>query len=131
MSGNILCSARCAGCDCHSANQHKEREDEFKRHECSARYPHVEPPADCALEELNLWLVENALPEDARDWLLEWANRRAANVIEFLAEPMAEIATMEPSEAQHGTPNWRQSFITAQFVARCALRTCAIPTQEK
>jgi hypothetical protein len=87
----------------------------------------VEPPADCALEELNLWLVENALPEGARDWLLAWANRRAANVIEFLAEPMTEIAAMAPPEEGD---TWRSKFHSAQFVARCALRTCALNNEE-
>lgn len=94
---------------------------------CRARFPHVEPPADCALEELNLWLAEQALPEDARDWLLAWANRRAANVIEFLAEPMKEIAGMVPDDKAQGSLKWRNPFEVARYVARMALKTCAIP----
>ena len=62
---------------------------------CSARLEHVEPGADCALDELTLWLATEGPglgPDEQRDWLLKWANRRAANVIGFLEEPLRWIA---------------------------------------
>jgi len=80
---------------------------------CRAELDHVEPPADCALEELNLWLVTEAAalgPDEQRDWLLAWSNRRSANVIEFLADPMREIAAESNDKS-------------SRFVARRALRT--------
>ncbi len=73
---------RCGGCDHDSP------------HGCTARLPHCEPTATCAVEELSAWLVDEApdLPPDAqRVWLIEWAGRRAANIVAFLAEPMREI----------------------------------------
>ncbi len=62
---------------------------------CSARLEHAEPGDDCALDELNLWLATEGPglgPDEQRDWLLKWANRRAANVIGFLEEPLRWIA---------------------------------------
>jgi hypothetical protein len=61
---------------------------------CCASLAHVEPPSGCALDELNLELAGGLLddPESAREWLVKWANRRAANVVGFLLEPMVEIA---------------------------------------
>ena len=95
-----LPASRCQACDhaCHGGG-------------CDARYIHVEPPADCALDELNLWLATEGPglgPDEQRDWLLKWANRRAANVIGFFEETMREIAT-------GGAPE------SAAFVARRAL----------
>jgi hypothetical protein len=82
---------------------------------CAARLEHVEPEADCALEELNLWLATEAPgigPDEQRDWLLSWSNRRSANVIGFLAEPMREIAATATG--------------SAAFVARRALDTACL-----
>lgn len=88
----------------------------------------VLPPAplvaeeECALEELNLWLVTDGPglgPDQQRDWLLSWANRRAANVIGFLAEPMLEIAT------------GCDSAESAVFVARQALRVSCLEGVEE
>lgn len=82
---------------------------------CQARLEHVEPEADCALEELNLWLATEAAglgPDEQRDWLLAWSNRRSANVIGFLAEPMREIAATATG--------------SVAFVARRALRTACL-----
>lgn len=75
--------ARCVSCDsCHEGK-------------CSAKLPHVEPPAGCALDELNMWLMTGATemrPEESSEWLMLWANRRCANIIECLLEPMRRIA---------------------------------------
>ena len=52
-----------------------------KQCECTARHPHLEPPADCAKDDLMRFVVEHGLdPEDA-DWLLEWAHRRYAQLL--------------------------------------------------
>ena len=99
-----LPASRCEGCAC--------RGDDGG---CRAAIEHVEPPTDCALDELNLWLATEAPglgPDEQRDWLLAWANRRSANVIEFLAEPMREIASGAEG--------------SAAFVARRALRTSCL-----
>lgn len=82
---------------------------------CMATLEHVEPGAGCALEELNLWLVTEAPglgPDEQRDWLLSWSNRRSANVIDFIAEPMREIATTATG--------------SAAFIARRALKTAGL-----
>ena len=95
-----LPAARCDGCRHYSCDG------------CDAQYRHAEPPSDCALEELALWLVSEGPglgPDEQRDWLLSWSNRRSANVIDFLAEPMRQIATDSEDES-------------ARFVARRALR---------
>jgi len=103
-----LPASRCHGCrSCGSDGQ------------CLARLEHVEPGADCALEELNLWLATEAPgigPDEQRDWLLSWSNRRSANVIGFLAEPMQEIATT-------GSDGDR-------FVAWRALKTACLEMEE-
>lgn len=83
---------------------------------CVAELPHVEPPNECALDELNLWLVTDGPglgPDEQRDWLLGWANRRGANVIGFLSEPMQEIAAESDDKS-------------SRFVARRALRTACL-----
>jgi hypothetical protein len=50
-------------------------------HGCTARFKHLEPPADCARDDLMRFIVERGLePEDA-DWLLEWAHRRYAQLL--------------------------------------------------
>jgi len=77
----------------------------------------------CALEELNLWMAEWSIPEGQREWLLCWAARRARNVFDSLAESIRDIAKMLPPGPGHG---YRTKFIDAQFVARCALRACAL-----
>jgi len=84
--------------------------------ECEAKLEHVEPPNECALDELNIWLVTEAQglgPDEQRDWLLSWSNRRSANVLSFLAEPMLEIATETSDES-------------SRFVAKRALRTACL-----
>jgi hypothetical protein len=55
-----------------------------------------DPYEDCALAELDLWLITEApdlSPDRQKRWLIKWANRRADNVLKFLAEPMDEIAS--------------------------------------
>ena len=84
-------------------------------------------PTPCALEELNLWMAEWSIPEDQREWLLRWANRRAHNVIDFLAEPMKQIAQMEPPESRH---KYSSKWLNVQFIARRALKTCALEGEE-
>ncbi len=83
---------------------------------CLARVPHAEPPNDCALDELNMWLATEGPglgPDEQRDYLLGWANRRAANVIGFLVEPMREIAGKTDQDS-------------ARFVARRALKIACL-----
>lgn len=99
-----LPASRCDGC------AHQCRESG-----CTALLEHVEPPVDCALDELNTWLFAEAPGlglDEQRDWLLKWANRRSANVIGFLADPMREIAAMASG--------------SVAFVARCALKTACL-----
>lgn len=107
-----LPSARCDGCRY------------LVKGTCTASLRHVEPDGDCALEELNLWLITEAPgigPDEQRDWLLGWANRRSANVIGFLAEPMKEIAGFQVGD---GGPE--EAVKAVRFVARHALRAAAI-----
>jgi len=92
---------------------------------------HVSPAKECALEELNLWMADHAIPEEERDWLLSWAVRRAANMIDFLAEPMQEIAEMTRDENAEGSLRWRNPFEMARFVARQALKVCALPRAKR
>lgn len=64
-------SERCVGC------QYQ------KGFGCTARQQHIEPPVDCQVDELNIWLLEEAPEltlEEQREWLLRWANRRMASV---------------------------------------------------
>jgi len=83
---------------------------------------------DCALEELNAFMAQWAIPESERQWLLEWANRRAANVIEFLEAPMREIANTEPpGDGDAWVVPWKNRFFMVQAIAERALITCAIP----
>lgn len=73
---------RCAGCGHLGADG------------CGARWPHLEPPIDCAREELFGWAVEHLNEEDPSAqiaWLLAWANRRAANVLERLVDGLQTV----------------------------------------
>ncbi len=94
--------------------------------QCKAMFSHIEPPGDCAIEELEeaLYSGELSEPTEARSWLVGWANRRAANVIEFLVEPLLEIAIKDASE---------DAFSECRFVAAQALKTAGIeiPNQHK
>jgi hypothetical protein len=60
---------------------------------CAARLTHEEPEVDCQVDELNAWLVDMCFEdlEDAREWLLSWANRRNASVQGACAEAMKAI----------------------------------------
>jgi len=56
---------------------------------CSECGQHVEPINGCALEKLNLWLATEGPglgPDEQRDWLLAWADRRAAEIVEAYLE---------------------------------------------
>jgi hypothetical protein len=86
---------RCAGCGHLGADG------------CGACWPHLEPPIDCAREELLAWAVENlidpaGLQFDGREnqiaWLLAWANRRAGNLLERLVDALQQV-TAEAADA--------------------------------
>jgi hypothetical protein len=79
--GNFKRPPRCAGCDHNGMGTMG----------CTACWPHVEPPIECAREELFAWAVEHLEGEGMSDqiaWLLAWANRRAGNVLERLVEAL-------------------------------------------
>jgi len=102
--------SRCDGCD--------YLDEDGK---CRAKRSHCEPPAACALDELNLWLVTECTglaPDEQREWLLSWANRRSANVIGFLAEPMREIARVTIAQGNH-----RDVCLSMRYTAEQALKT--------
>jgi hypothetical protein len=86
---------RCAGCGHLGADG------------CGACWPHVEPPIECAREELLVWAAENlidpaGLQFDGREnqiaWLLAWANRRAGNLLERLVDALQQV-TAEAADA--------------------------------
>lgn len=61
---------------------------------CNAKLPHVEPPVDCQVDELNTWLLEEEPElelEQKREWLLRWANRRSASVTGKAIESLRHI----------------------------------------
>ncbi len=71
---------------------------------------------ECAVEELSLWLVTEGAglgPDEQLEFLLKWANRRSADVIGFLTEPMKEIAASSRDRS-------------SQFVAKQALKTAGL-----
>ncbi len=94
---------------------------------CAAEFEHLEPDEDCALDELVEQLAGGMLddPVEARAWLVAWANRRAANVVRFLVEPMIEIANYEP-DAEGG---WQAAYRSMRFVAAQALKTAGIKAE--
>jgi len=108
--------ARCAACRYNTSDG------------CAADFEHIEPDEDCALDELVEQLAGGMLddPVEARAWLVAWANRRAANVVRFLVEPMIEIANYEP-DAEGG---WRAAYRSMRFVAAQALKTAGIKVNE-
>jgi len=62
---------------------------------CRAQLPHIEPPTECATDELVNWLAESFEGDDpgtAAAWLLDWANRRASEQNEVLVEALETIA---------------------------------------
>ena len=62
--------------------------------DCAARCAHVEPPQDCARDELMLWLVANCTAADLdaeAAWFLAWAQRRNANLAQRAAEFLADV----------------------------------------
>ena len=68
---------------------------------CRAQHPHVEPPADCARDEIVEWLASyyaGADLDEALAFLLGWANRRAANIIGHALEAMTTIVRMVPTD---------------------------------
>lgn len=61
---------------------------------CTATCSHVEPPQDCARDEIVEWVASHYsgdAPDEAVTWLLAWSARRAANQLEIFAEAMEEI----------------------------------------
>lgn len=79
---------RCEGC------QHHVDDRLSGVHHCKATYAHVEPPADCARDEITEWVASFYAGDDldaAVTFLLGWANRRAANVIGHTVEALAWI----------------------------------------
>lgn len=63
--------------------------------DCAARCAHVEPPQDCARDELMLWLVSNCTSADLdaeAAWFISWAQRRNANLAQRAAEFLADVA---------------------------------------
>lgn len=63
--------------------------------DCAARCAHVEPPQDCARDELMLWLVAHCTAADLdaeAAWFLGWAQRRNANLAQRAAEFLADVA---------------------------------------
>jgi hypothetical protein len=61
---------------------------------CGACWPHVEPPIECAREELFAWAAEHLEGEGMSNqiaWLMTWANRRAGNVLERLVEALQGV----------------------------------------
>lgn len=85
--------ARCNACEhCFDGN-------------CCAEHKHIEPDTECALEELNEELYCGLLqvdePENARSWLLSWANRRNQNVLKELLYTMKEIYYLSDDEIKN------------------------------
>jgi len=67
----------------------------------------------CAREEIAVFVLDRLDGSDLDatiEWLLAWADKRARYVIDFLAEPLREIATVTPD------------IESARFVARQALK---------
>lgn len=61
--------------------------------DCCASLKHVEPPSECALDDLleKLLSMSSDNAEEDRRWFVEWSNRRSANVLSFCLESMQEI----------------------------------------
>ena len=93
---------------------------------CSASHRHIEPPADCALEELDLFMAEWSIPVTQRQRLLEWSNRRSANVLQFLSETVQDIINVEPLEEGRSIEEWKGKFTDIKFIAAVGMKTCAI-----
>lgn len=93
---------------------------------CSAKYKHIEPPLDCALEELDLWMAQWNVPVEQRQWLLEWSNRRSANVLEFLTDTVQDICKIKPAKPGAAYEEWLVKYRDIQFVASTGLTICAL-----
>ena len=103
MEGNSKMPARCRSCD-HCQNNC-----------CKAKLQHIEPEADCALDEMWELIQDSATltPPEMRERLIAWSNLRSANVIRILAESTEEIMGSDSIES-------------AKFVARQALKATGL-----
>ena len=95
---------------------------------CKASLCHIEPPNDCAMDELNMWLVTEGMgmsPDQQSKWLAKWSNRRSANVIGFLTEAMKEIVKIKNEEEEEDLEigEYTQSV---RFVAMQALKVAGV-----
>ena len=117
------CESRCSGCS-------------YRRKPglvCGARLPHVEPSDDCALDELNAWLLEDA-PElalsDQRRWLVQWANLRSADVIKILTEPIATMLALAGDGHAPHHAEYEAQLTEIARVGRAALRMICLDPDE-
>lgn len=60
---------------------------------CHAKLSHVEPPNECALDDLTEKLMEisSGDPIELREWFVQWSNIRSSNVIGFSMESFFQI----------------------------------------
>jgi len=92
---------------------------------CCAVLDHVEPDASCALDELSEAMAGGDIdfpwmnPIEARDWMIEWSNRRSANVIGFFVEHLLEIAGKKADDCETGLRECR-------FIASQALKVAGV-----
>ncbi len=79
---------RCAGCGHLGADG------------CGACWPHLEPPIECAREELLAWAAEHLRDDHEAQiaWLLAWANRRAGNLLDRFVDALQQV-TAEAADA--------------------------------
>lgn len=114
-------SSRCEGCPHHV-------DDRMNMvHHCKARLPHVEPPTDCARDEIVEWVASFYAGRDLDEavaWLLAWANRRAANVIGHATEALETIVGMGPEVDDYDLMASRneEQIEAIHMIARQALR---------
>jgi hypothetical protein len=86
LEGNSKMPTRCRGCE------------HCKNNCCKAKLKHEEPDADCALDDM--WeLIGQTETAKMPEALVQWSNKRSANVIKILAEPMQEILESDSLES--------------------------------
>lgn len=87
---------------------------------CCATLKHVEPPSECALDDLTekLLTMSPSDIDEAQKWFVEWSNRRSANVLSFGLESFTEILAC--SEARE-----------MKFIAAQALKVAGVEGAER
>lgn len=88
--------------------------------ECCATMVHMEPPIECALDELveQIFIMNPDNMDEAREWFIQWANKRSTNVLSFCMESLSEIVGCE-------------NHTEAKFLAAQALKVAGVEGVKK